>query len=100
MVTWPSAISTTLASLRTHKTVVPCISPLFWLLGIPPLYALPSSRAKITESGKVAVVFKDWTTRREEESAPQSECARYSEGCQSSTLFPSGSVNQPNRPYS
>src|SRR5262245_6741845 len=43
MVTWPSASSTTLPSLRTHNTVVPCIAlapcALFWLLGIPPLYA-------------------------------------------------------------
>jgi hypothetical protein len=28
MVTWPSAMSTTLLSLRTHKTVVPCIGEL------------------------------------------------------------------------
>src|SRR6267142_4722041 len=104
MVTWPSAIKTTLASLRTHKTVVPCIvpciSPLFWLLGIPSLYALPSPRAKITETCKVAVVFKDWTTSHQEESAAQSESAPYSDGCQSSTRLPSGSLNHPNFPYS
>src|SRR5262245_38967691 len=50
MVTWPSASSTTLPSLRTHKTVVPCIAPLlcalFWLIGIPPLYAAPGKAQK------------------------------------------------------
>src|SRR5882757_3320261 len=71
MVTCPSAINTTLASLRTHNTVVPCISALFWLLGIRPLYAGPSP-------GEQA----------------------HAGGCQSSTLFPSGSVNHPNRPLS
>src|ERR1700722_18445394 len=39
MVTWPSAISTALLSLRTHKTVVPCISALPWLSRIPALYS-------------------------------------------------------------
>src|ERR1700721_595002 len=38
MVTCPSAISTTLLSLRTHRTVVPCICALSSLFGIPPLY--------------------------------------------------------------
>src|SRR5215510_12705002 len=38
MVTWPSAINTTLLSLRTHKTVVPCICAPCWLLCIQPLY--------------------------------------------------------------
>src|ERR1700759_3224967 len=38
MVTWPSAISTTLLSLRTHKTVVPCICALSSLFCIRPLY--------------------------------------------------------------
>src|SRR5580698_4875284 len=40
MVTWPSAISTTLLSLRTHKTVVPCICALSALFCIRPLYNL------------------------------------------------------------
>src|SRR5580698_8865566 len=40
MVTCPSAISTTLLSLRTHKTVVPCICALSSLFRIPPLYNL------------------------------------------------------------
>src|SRR5579863_7445889 len=39
MVTWPSAIITTLLSLRTHRTVVPCIGALPWLLRIPSLYS-------------------------------------------------------------
>src|ERR1700751_4636903 len=50
MVTWPSASSTTLPSLRTHNTVVPCIvaapCALFWLIGIPPLYAAPREAQK------------------------------------------------------
>src|SRR5580700_2835728 len=47
MVTWPSAISTALLSLRTHKTVVPCISALPWLLRIPTLYSgLPREARK------------------------------------------------------
>src|SRR5262245_36086949 len=50
MVTCPSAMSTTFVSLRTHKTVVPCIAPplcaLFWLIGIPPLYAGPGDAPK------------------------------------------------------
>src|SRR6266404_826299 len=59
MVTCPSAINTTFASLRTHKTVVPCIVPclcaLFWLIGIPPLYAGLSPRAK-----NVHMLFYFW----------------------------------------
>src|SRR5208283_898626 len=39
IVTCPSAISTALLSLRTHRTVVPCICALPWLLRIPPLYS-------------------------------------------------------------
>src|SRR5271163_3864634 len=39
MVTCPSAISTALLSLRTHRTVVPCISALPWLLRILSLYS-------------------------------------------------------------
>src|SRR5271167_1454108 len=38
MVTWPSAINTALLSLRTHKTVVPCICALPLLLRIHSLY--------------------------------------------------------------
>src|SRR5260370_40244528 len=38
MVTWPSAISTALLSLRTQSTVVPCISALSWRFGIRALY--------------------------------------------------------------
>src|SRR5580700_660413 len=44
MVTWPSAMSTALFSLRTHKTVVPCISALPGLLRIPTVYT--GSRSK------------------------------------------------------
>src|SRR5580658_8811976 len=39
MVTCPSAISTALLSLRTHKTVVPCICALPWLVRIQSLYS-------------------------------------------------------------
>src|SRR5579862_525642 len=50
MVTWPSASRTTLPSLRTHKTVVPCMAASlceeFWRIGIPPLYAGVGQRAK------------------------------------------------------
>src|SRR5580704_4722353 len=38
MVTWPSAVSTTLLSLRTHNTVVPCICSLLCVIGIRRLY--------------------------------------------------------------
>src|SRR4029077_8492777 len=41
MVTWPSAMSTTLFSLRTHSTVVPCNCALPWRFGIRPLYRRP-----------------------------------------------------------
>src|ERR1700735_758004 len=39
MVTCPSAVSTTLLSLRTHSTVVPCICSLLWLVDIQRLYS-------------------------------------------------------------
>src|SRR5690349_6180416 len=39
MVTWPSAISTVLLSLRTHSTVVPCVWALPWLASIRTLYS-------------------------------------------------------------
>ena len=38
MVTWPSAAITTLLSLRTHSTVVPCICSLLCVIGIRRLY--------------------------------------------------------------
>ena len=38
MVIWPSAVSTTLLSLRTQSTVVPCICPLFCVFAIFRLY--------------------------------------------------------------
>src|SRR5580658_5512427 len=37
-VTWPSAVRTTLLSLRTHSTVVPCICSLLCVIGIRRLY--------------------------------------------------------------
>src|ERR1700679_1256870 len=39
MVTWPSAVSTTLLSLRTHSTVVPCIWSFLWVMDIQQLYS-------------------------------------------------------------
>ena len=38
MVTWPSPASTTLLSLRTHRTVVPCICTPFCVCAIERLY--------------------------------------------------------------
>ena len=38
------------------------------------------------------------TEQPHHENVVESEAKPYSRGCQSSTLFPSGSVNQPNRP--
>src|SRR5580693_2119554 len=38
-VTWPSAVRTTLLSLRTHRTVVPCICSVLCVIGIRRLYS-------------------------------------------------------------
>src|SRR5258707_703829 len=51
MVTCPSAISTTLLSLRTHSTVVPCICALPWPVCIPPLYSRARSGQRTRASG-------------------------------------------------
>src|SRR6266404_9901499 len=53
MVTWPSAISTALLSLRTQRTVVPCIRALPCRFCIQPLYriaATGSCREALRES--------------------------------------------------
>src|SRR5690348_12239431 len=50
MVTWPSAMSTALFSLRTSSTVVPCIGALPCLLGIQLLYSRGLLRASCTAS--------------------------------------------------
>src|SRR5437868_5233739 len=46
MVTWPSAMSTALLSLRTNSTVVPCICALLSRFRIPPLYCIPTNGSR------------------------------------------------------
>src|SRR6267142_855301 len=71
MVTWPSAMRTTLLSLRTHRTVVPCIRALPGLFRIRPLYRPGSPRAKMGDLPGATLA-----ERRESEAAPQETLPR------------------------
>src|SRR5580700_3111001 len=68
MVTCPSAINTTLLSLRTHNTVVPCIAPCDcafpWLIGIPPLYREPRCDASLPALAAVLPAHSRFLTHK------------------------------------